>query len=313
MVTADKLRNKILKKRFWRECIKCRYLFLLLLPVVVYYVIFYYVPMYGAIIAWKEFNPTKGIWGSQWIGWANFQKLFEGMYFGQVFINTIIIGFYKLITIFPASILLALLLNEVRRKTFRKVLQTILCLPYFISWVVLAGIMIEILSPSRGPLNYFIQLLGLKPIYFIADPHWFRSVLVGTSLWKEAGWNSIIFTAALSGIDPELYNVAEIDGAGRLRKIWNITLPSIMPVIVIMLIFSIGNIINDDFNQVFNLLNYNVMSVGDVISTYTYREGLVQLNFGYGAAVGLFKNIISLVLVVFANYTARKTTGSSIW
>jgi putative aldouronate transport system permease protein len=201
----------------------------------------------------------------------------------------------------------------VRRAKFKRVVQSITYLPHFFSWVVLAGIVIELLSPSRGPLNIILQSLGIDPIYFIAEPRWFRTILVSTSIWKEVGWSSIIYLAAVTNIDPELYDVADLDGAGRFRKIWNVTLPSIAPVIIIMLIFATGNIINDDFDQVFNLLNDKVMPVGDVISTYTYREGLQRMNFSYATAVGLFKNIVSFSMVMISNTIARKTSEYAIW
>jgi putative aldouronate transport system permease protein len=301
------------RKGILYEYKKCKYLFLLLLPVLIYYAIFQYGPMYGIIVAFKDYMPFKGMLGSKWVGFKNFEQLFTGLYFLPVLRNTLLISVYKCIYGFPAPIILCLVINEIRHTVFKKTVQTITYLPHFISWVVLSGIVIEMLSPSRGPINYLIELLGYKPIFFIADVHWFRTVLVGSSIWREVGWQSILYLAAVSTIDPELYSVAEIDGAGRLRRIWNITLPSITPIIVIMLIFSVGSIINDDFDQIFNLYNVNVMSVGDVISTYTYREGLVSMNFSYGTAVGLFRNVIALTLVIITNNVARRLSGSSLW
>ena len=301
------------KKGFLHNYIKNKYLFMLLAPVLIYFIVFHYGPMYGILIAFKEFYPAKGILGSEWIGFNNFEKLFTGLYFIPVLKNTLIISFYKLVFGFPAPIIVCLLLNEVRKVAFKRTIQTISYLPHFISWVVLAGIVIEILSPSRGSINYFLQLLGFEPVFFIADTRWFRFVLVGSAVWKEVGWQSIIYLAAVSGIDPELYDVADLDGAGRFRRIWSITIPSIIPIIIIMFIFAAGSIINDDFEQIFNLLNTNVLSVGDVISTYTYREGLQQMNYGYATAVGLFKNTIALILVTFTNYLSRKYSSASLW
>lgn len=292
---------------------KNKYLFLLFIPVLLYFGIFHYGPMYGVIIAFKEFYPAKGIWGSAWVGLENFEKLFTGLYFLPVLRNTLVLSLYKLVFGFPAPIILCLLLNEVRKVTFKKTVQTITYLPHFISWVVLAGIVIEVLSPSRGFVNYFLQLLGKDPVYFVAEVRWFRLVLVGSSIWREVGWQSIIYLAAITSIDPELYDVAEIDGAGRLRRIWSITIPCIIPIIIIMFIFAAGSVMNDDFDQVYNLLNAKVLPVGDVISTYTYREGLQQMNYSYATAVGLFKNVIALILVTFTNFLARKLSGSSLW
>lgn len=303
----------IKKEGILHQYLKNKYLFILLIFPLIYFGIFHYGPMYGVIIAFKEFYPAKGIWGSAWVGLDNFEKLFSGLYFLPVLKNTLIISFFKLVFGFPAPIILCLLLNEVRNIHFKKTMQTITYLPHFISWVVLAGIVIEVLSPSRGFVNYFLQLLGFKPVFFVADVHWFRPVLVASSIWREVGWQSIIYLGAVTSIDPELYDVAELDGAGRLRRIWNITIPSIIPIIVIMFIFATGSIINDDFDQIYNLLNAKVLSVGDVISTYTFAEGLQKMNYSYATAVGLFKNIIALVLVTFTNFLVRKLGGSSLW
>lgn len=285
----------------------------MLLPVLVYFFIFHYGPMWGMLIAFKDFYPLRGFFGSPWVGFKHFGDLFSGLYFFPVLRNTLIISFLKLIFGFPAPIILAVMLNEVRHMYFKRTIQTISYLPHFISWVVLAGLVIEILSPSRGPVNWLLQVLGIKPVFFVASKPWFRPVLVLSSIWREIGWQSIIFLAAISNIDPELYDVADIDGAGRLRKIFSITIPAIFPVIVILFIFATGRIINDDFEQILNLLNPLVMEVGDVIMTYTFREGIQKLNYSYASAVGFFKNGVSLLLVLTANSIARRMTGHSVW
>jgi putative aldouronate transport system permease protein len=285
----------------------------MLAPLIIYFVIFHYGPMWGMLIAFKDYYPLRGFFGSEWVGFKHFQRLFGGLYFFPVLRNTLVISFLKLIFGFPAPIVLALLINEVRRTGFKRTVQTITYLPHFVSWVVLAGLVIEMLSPSRGPLNWVLQELGREPIFFVAEPRWFRTVLVGSSIWREAGWQSIIFLAAMSQINPELYDVAEIDGAGRIRRVFSITLPSIFPVIVIMFIFATGRIINDDFEQILNLLNPRVMEVGDVIMTYTFREGLQKLNYSYASAVGFFKNVVSFLLVMTTNSIARRMTGTSVW
>ena len=301
------------KKGLFQEYYKNRYLFILLLPVLIYFLVFHYGSMYGIIIAFKDYYPAKGIWGSEWAGVAHFRKLFSGMYFGTALKNTLIISFYKLLFGFPAPVLLAVLLNEVRNRHFKKTVQVITYLPHFISWVVLAGIVIEFLSPSRGLVNYIIQFFGGEPIHFIGSTSHFRGVIVISSIWRDIGWQSIVFLAAMSGIDPELYDVADIDGASRVRKIVSITIPSILPVIVIMFIFSSGSIINDDFDQIYNLLNAQVKSVGEVISTYTYEEGIKKLNYSYATAVGLFKNVIALIIVTLTNWVSRRLTDNSLW
>jgi putative aldouronate transport system permease protein len=288
-------------------------LFLMLLPLFIYFLVFKYGPMWGMLIAFKDYYPLRGFFGSPWVGLKHFEQLFTGLYFLPVLRNTLIISFLKLAFGFPAPIILTLMLNEVRLTGFKRTIQTITYLPHFVSWVVLAGLLIELLSPSRGPVNILLTSLGAKPVFFVADPRWFRTLVVSSAVWREVGWQSIIFLAAVSQINPELYDVAEIDGAGRIRKIISVTLPSIFPVIVIMFIFATGRIINDDFEQILNLLNPRVMDVGDVIMTYTFREGLQKLNYSYASAVGFFKNGVSFLLVLTANTVARRLSGHSIW
>ncbi|MDR2505172.1 MAG: ABC transporter permease subunit [Oscillospiraceae bacterium] len=296
-------------KRHWA-------LFVMLLPVLVYYIIFHYFPMSGIIIAFKNFRFNDGMFASPWAadnGLAHFKKLFTGMYFAPVFRNTLIISLYKILFTFPAPILLALMLNEIRSQKFKRVAQTITYMPYFISWVVLASIVIEVLSPSRGFVNYFINQLGMDSVYFTGDPRTFRGVLVGSGMWRNTGYQAIVFLAAMSNIDPEMYDVADLDGAGRMQKIVHVTVPSIMPTIIIMFIFAMGSIMNDDFDQVYNLLNAKTLSVGDVISTYTYRVGLQQMDFSYATAVGLFRNVVSLVLLTGSNFVFRRVSETSLF
>ena len=291
-------------------------LLLLLLPVLIYYAIFHYAPMAGVVLAFKNFKFNEGIFKSPWAsnnGFAHFITMFKGVYFWPSFRNTLILSFYKIIFGFPAPIMLALLFNEMRSVRYKRIAQTVTYMPYFISWVVLSSMFIEILSPSRGFVNYFLNQLGLESIYFTGDPKYFRGVLVGSGMWRNTGYQAIVFLAAISGIDPELYDVAEIDGAGKLRKIINVTLPSIQSTIIIMFIFAMGGIMNDDFDQIFNLLNAKVMPVGDVLSTYTYRVGLEQMNSSYATAVGLFKNIVALIFLTLSNFIAGKVTESSLF
>ncbi|WP_226393186.1 ABC transporter permease [Ructibacterium gallinarum] len=306
------------KVSFWKKSglygyWKYKYLSLMFIPVVVFYIIFCYVPMYGVIIAFKDYNFAKGIIGSSWIGFENFERMFHSESFVQVFTNTLLISLYKLITGFPAPIIFALLLNELWNRKFKKVVQTISYLPYFLSWVVLGGMFMQLLSPSSGPINAVLKSMGIQPIFFLADVKWFRSVLVVTSLWKGVGWGSIIYLAALTGIDPELYEAAIMDGAGKWKQVLHITIPSLIPVMTIMFIFAVGGVINDDFDQIFNLYNEAVYSVGDVISTYNYRVGLISNEYGYSTAVGLFKNIIAIVLLAAANYITKRFSEYGIW
>lgn len=290
-----------------------KYYFLMLLPVLAYFIIFHYVPIYGVLMAFQDYRIFKGISGSEFVGLKHFRELFDGIYFLPVLKNTLIINAYKILFGFPAPIILALLINEIMRPRFKKFVQTVSYLPHFLSWIVLSGIIIEVLSPSRGIVNMILMEFGFQPIYFLADTSWFRSVLVSTEVWKGVGFSAIIYLAAIAGISPDLYEAAEVDGISRLKKVWYITLPSIAPVIVIMIILNSGSIINDDFDQIFNLLNTNVQSVGDVISTYTYTEGIAKMNYSYAAAVGLFKNVIALVMVLTANTIARRFSDQAIF
>ena len=285
---------------------------LMLLPVIIYYLVFHYASMYGAVIAFKDYSFMKGIIGSPWVGLANFRRMFMSDSFFEVFRNTLVISLYKLITGFPAPILFAILLNELNGGRFKKTVQTISYLPHFLSWVILGGMFMQLLSLG-GPINIFLKKIGLDPVFFLGDVRYFRSVLVITSLWKSIGWSSIIYLAALTGIDPQLYEAARIDGAGKIKQIIHITLPSLIPVITIMFIFSVGSIINDDFDQIFNLYNEAVYSVGDVISTYNYRIGMINNEYEYSTAVGLFKNIIAIVLIFITNFTAKKFNDYGIW
>lgn len=299
--------------RLIRQYWKNRYLFILLIPVLAYYIIFHYAPMYGIQIAFKDYKFRLGIAGSPWTGLSNFKLLFNMGSFWEVFGNTLIISVYKLLVGFPAPILFAILMSELRGKVFKKTVQTISYLPHFISWVVLGGIFIQFLSPSTGPINQILQALGLDPIYFLGDTKWFRGTLVATSVWKGLGWNSIIYLAAITGIDAELYEAAEIDGAGRLRKIMNVTLPGLVPVITVMLIFNVGGIVNDDFDQIFNLYNAAVYKVGDVLGTYTYRVGMVDMRYSFSTAVGLFKNVIAFALIIITNSVTKRVNEYGIW
>ena len=284
-----------------------------LIPGLLYFIVFKYFPIYGLQIAFKDFNLVEGIWGSEWAGLKYFNMLFTTKSFFDVFKNTIIISIYQLVFGFPAPIILALMLYEIRNLAYKKLVQTISYLPHFVSWVVLAGVFTRFLSPSSGPVNILIKTFGAEPIFFLGDNRYFRATLIVTEIWKSIGWGSIVYIAALSGIDPALYESANIDGANKIKKIIHITLPSLTPVITIMLIFAIGRIINDNFNQIFNLYSPIVYPTGDVISTYVYRMGLAKMEFSFTTAVGLSKNVISFSLVIIANAVAKKVNDYGIW
>lgn len=283
------------------------------LPVVICLILFNYGPMYGLVIAFKDYQFMKGIEGSPWVGLKNFRDLLMAPSFREVFRNTIVISLLKLAFGFPAPIILALLLNEVHNRFYKKAVQTVSYLPHFLSWVVLGGLFLQVLSPSGGLVNQIIQLFGGKPVYFLANPHYFLGMLIVTDVWKEAGWGTIVYLAAITSVNPELYESAEIDGAGRFRKIWSITMPAILPVIMTLFILSMGNIVNAGFDQIFNLYNPAVYQVSDIIDTYVYRKGLVGMKYSYASAAGLFKNMISFALVFGTNFVVRKFNENAIW
>lgn len=290
-----------------------RYLLILFTPAIVYYLVFQYAPMYGLQIAFKDYFIRRGMWASPWIGLENFRQLFAIPSFWEVLRNTLIISLMRITFSFPMPILFAILLNELWHRRFKKVVQTISYLPHFLSWVVLGGLFVQFLSPSSGPINLILRAMGAEPIYFLADTEWFRPVLIITGIWKRVGWGSIVYLAALSGIDPQLYEAATIDGANRFRRAIHITLPSLAPVITIMFIFAVGNIIQDDFDQIFNLYNPAVYSVGDVLSTYMYRLGLLRMEYSFATAVGLFKNVIAFVLIVTTNAVTKRINEYGLW
>ena len=307
------IRTARTKPRLFEKYFRYRVLFLMFLPVLVYYFVFQYLPMYGLIISFKNFRFLDGIWASPWVGLANFRDAFTSSEFWDVFQNTLIISALKLLVGFPAPLILALMLNEVRNHTYKRFVQTATYLPHFLSWVVLAGVTINFLSPSSGPVNMILKNFGVNPVYFIGSRQHFVSVLVWSSVWKDIGWGTIVYLAALSAVNPELYEACRIDGAGRIRQTLVVTLPAIAPVITIMLIFAVGAIVNDDFDQIYNLYNPAVYSVADVLSTYIYRMGLENMLYSYTTAIGLFKNLIAFVLVLGTNALARRYGDYCLW
>ena len=321
MNTAVKPRKATLKERlrhnlkmYWRY----RYLLLLLIPSFVVLLIFKYEPMYGVLIAFKNFKIKLGITGSPWYDpiWGVFAKVFRRPVFWQAFQNTLILGVMNLVIGFPMPIILALLLNELRNERYKKVIQTFSYLPHFISWVTLSGLFIQLLSPSSGPIAALTRLFGGTPYYFMGEVSTFRWVLVVTNIWKSVGWSSIIYLAALSGVDQEMYEAALIDGASRFQRVWYITLPSILPTVTIMLILQSGSILNDNFDQVYNMMNSAVYRVSNVLGVYTYDLGLKNMtntSLAEATAVGLFKNVIALALVLFTNAVSKRISDNGIW
>lgn len=288
-------------------------LYLFLLPALAFIIIFCYGPMYGLQLAFKSFIASKGIWGSPWVGMKWFNMFFASSRFWELISNTVLLSVYSLAAGFPLPIILALLLNSIDNIHFKKVTQTITYMPHFISVVVLVGMMSAFLSPNYGFINTFIEAMGGTPKYFMGDPKWFRHLYVLSGIWQETGWNSIIYIAALSGVNPELHESAMIDGASRIKRMWHIDLPAILPTIVILLILNFGQIMNVGFEKTFLMQNDLNNSVSEVISTYTYKIGLVQAEISYSTAIGLFNNLINFILLLTVNKISRKASGYSLW
>lgn len=288
-------------------------LYILLVPGLLFLLLFKYAPMYGIIIAFQDFNIFDGFTGSKWVGLAQFEKLVHSEEFYQVFINTLLISLYKIVLLFPIPILIALFLNEVRRTWFKKTVQTIIFLPHFLSWVIISGLFINILSPSGGLVNNVIQAFGGTPISFFLDNSFFRSVIVFTAGWKESGWNAIIFIAAIAGIEQEQYEAVAIDGAGRIKQMLHITLPGIVPTIILIFILRLGYLLEAGTEQILTMYNSVVYQSGDVIGTFVYRQGLGQQDYSFSTAVGIFNSLVGFILIVAGNELSKKLIKRSIW
>lgn len=300
--------NKKYKKKYTFSVFKKELpLHLMLLPGLIMILIFGYTPMAGLIIAFQKFIPSKGMFGDQeWVGLKNFEYVFTLPGFGQAMKNTIIIAFWKITLGLLVPIVFALLLNEIHRPKFKKTIQTIVYLPYFLSWVVLGGIFLDILSPSSGIINQIITSLGGKSIFFLGDNRYFRGTLIATEVWKNFGYGAIVYLAAILGIDTDLYEAAQIDGATRLQQTWHVTLPGMRMIIVLMMVLSLGNVLNAGFDQVFNLYSKAVYESGDILDTFVYRLGLIDAQYGPATAVGLFKSFVSTIFISVSYWLAYR-------
>ncbi|WP_209972206.1 ABC transporter permease [Paenibacillus eucommiae] len=295
---------------------KYRLYYFLLFPGVVFFLIFHYIPLYSIIIAFKDVSPFdgfQGIFTSEWVGLKHFRNFTNSYYFWNIMKNTVLISLYRLIFGFPAPIILALLMNEIKSIKFVRVIQSISYLPHFISMVVVAGLLTTLLTTDGGFINAILQQFGIEPVYFLGDKNYFRSVLVVSGIWKEIGWGTIIYLAAITGIDAQLYEAATVDGAGRFKQLIHITLPGMMFIIVIMFIFAVGGLLNAGFEQIFLLYSPPVYEVSDIIDTYVYRSGLEDIQYSFASAVGLFKSVLALILLLGANYLAKRLGQQGIW
>ena len=306
---TKKGRLKTAGRYIWKH----KYLYLLLLPAVLYFFIFHYIPLDGIIISFKDYSFKKGILGSDWIGFENFIYMFKLNDFYRVFRNSFVLSFLRLIFEFPFPIIIALLLNEIKSRRFKKLTQTAIYLPHFISWAVIGGILVNFLSPTWGVVNNIIQSLGFEPIFFLGNPKYFRTTAVISSIWKEAGWGTIIYLAAITGIDMEQYEAATVDGANRWQRLIYITLPNIRTTIILMLILRMGSIMSNGFEQIYTLQNTQNLSVSEVFETYTYRVGLLGGRFSFATTVGLFASVISMIFLLTTNFISKKMGEETIF
>lgn len=305
---SGSMKQKQTATRIWKH----REYYLMLLPAVIYVMLFCYAPMYGLQIAFKNYRVSLGVSGSPWIGFRNFTDFFQSYYFVTLLKNTLVLSLYSLIVGFPIPIIIALILNEMKGR-FKKVTQTVLYAPHFISLVVLVSILNSMLSPSQGVVNTIIEMLGGERTYFMADPKYFRHLYVWSGVWQGMGWGAIIYLAALSGVDPVLHEAADMDGATRLQKIIHINIPTILPTIIIMLILRMGQIISVGYEKVYLMQNSMNVETAEVISTYVYKRGILNSNYSFSAAVGLFNNVVNVILVLLANWISKKISKTSLF
>ena len=295
-----------------KDLVKNKWIYLMAIPVVAFYLCFSYIPMAGIQIAFKNFNFGQGIWGSPWAGLTHFVSFFNGPYAWRVIRNTLLLSLYTILICFPAPILFALLLNEIKNKLFKRTIQTVSYLPHFISLVVICGLIKEF-TQSTGLISTLLAFVGVPQETMLQDPDRFRALYVVSDLWQTIGWSSIIYLAALSGVDPTLYDAAAVDGAGRFRRILHVTLPCILPTIIIMFILRVGQFMSVGYDKILLLYNSSIYETADVISTFVYRKGIVESNFSFSAAVGVFNPLVNFVLVVVVNKISAKVSETSLW
>ncbi|MFB6362805.1 ABC transporter permease [Paenibacillus elgii] len=312
-VSSEPIVKKRSNSSFWKTFLRYKWLYLLMVPGIVYYLVYHYVPMFGLVVAFKKYNLMKGMWGSEWVGFDNFRTIFTSPEFPSLLRNTILISVYRILFNMVPDVLLALMLNEIRVNWFKRIVQTITYGPHFLSWIIVYGLVFSFFAPGAGLVTTFFRDLGWGELDVLANSEYFRSLLVTTDIWKSTGFGAIIYLAALSSINHELYEAAVVDGAGRWRQLWHITLPGIREVFILLLILRIGHIMDAGFEQVYIFLNARVYDVGDILDTWIFRRGIEQMEFSVPAAMGVFKSVIGLALVIGANKLAKKVGGSGIW
>lgn len=298
---------------FFRFVLKNKALYIMLVPGVLFFIVFRYIPLLGSVIAFKDYNLFAGIWRSEWVGLEWFKQLFTYPQFIRLIKNTLLISFYQIIFAFPAPILLAILMNELRTAIYKRTIQTVLYLPHFLSWAIIYGLAYMMFSGQSGMISHLVEAAGGDSLNVLQSQGYFRSLVVGAGVWKEMGWSAIIFLAALAGISPSLYEAAKIDGANRWKQFVHITLPGLVPAIVILFLLKIGNIMDVGFEQVYVFLTPLTLPVGDVLDTYSYRIGIISGQYSLTTAIGLFKSVIGFVLLVLANKLSKSTTGEGLY
>ncbi|MBE1442839.1 ABC transporter permease [Paenibacillus sp. OAS669] len=306
-------RSRSRRSSLWRAMASRYDLYLMLLVPILWYLVFHYGPLYGLQIAFKNFSPAKGIIGSKWVGLDHFERFIESYYFWRLLWNTVSINLFSLLFAFPIPILLALLINEIRSKAYSKIVQNVTYIPHFISVVVMVGMLMLFFSPRGGPVNAIIEAFRGDPVRFLDSAAWFKPLFIGSNIWQNMGWQSIIYIAALSGVNPQLYEAAKMDGASRLQRIWHVSIPGILPVIVILLILDVGHFMNVGFEKILLMQNNLNLESSDVISTFVYSTGILKGEYSYTAAIGLFNSVVNLVLLVLVNRFARKKAETSLW
>lgn len=298
---------------FLKKLKRDRMLILLVLPVVIHYLVFIYYPMYGNIIAFKKYSPVLGIAGSRWVGFRYFIQFFKSPYFFRVLRNTLLTSVFSILWGFPIPIIFALMTNDLKNGLYKRLVQAVSYIPYFISTVVVCGMLVNFLSPTSGIVNELLAVFGIQPVNFLMEPSWFRTIFISSGIWQGFGWSAIVYLAALSGVNGELYEAARVDGAGKLRQIIHVSIPCIMPTVIVTFIMQLGTLMSVGYEKIILLYNPVTLETADVISSYVYRTGLVEGNYSFGAAVGLFNSVINLILVFAANRISRKVSDTSLW
>ncbi|SFL56390.1 putative aldouronate transport system permease protein [Paenibacillus sp. 1_12] len=306
-------KSRVLLAQPWRVYVQHRFVYLLVLPGLLYYLVFKIAPMWGLILSFQEYSPALGILKSKWVGLDNFIDLFTYDHFYTMLRNTLLINLFGLVFFFPIPIVLALMLNEVRHEWMKRFHQSIVYMPHFLSWVVIASLTYFMLSQDVGMVNKVIRGSGAEPVSFLTNPNYFWAMITAQSIWKDAGWGTILFLAAMAGVDPQRYEAAVVDGAGRWRQIWHVTLPAIRPTIIILLILRLGHMADVSFEQILLMMNPLVLSVSDVFDTYAFQQGISRGQISVGVTVGLFKGFIGLILVMASNYFAKKMGNEGIY